>query len=92
MNRLSAATCVLSHQGSSPQIRTAPPSGCAPANVPSASASDATCTPTLFIDGRINLLPLRSEYLVFTIDDELQWQKEKGWTFAAAPQGRTPGR
>jgi protein-disulfide isomerase len=49
-------------------------------------------TPTLFIDGRQNVLPIRPWYLAFTVDDELQWQKEKGWTFAAAPQGRTPGR
>jgi len=49
-------------------------------------------TPTLFIDGRQNVLPIKPWYLAFTVDDELQWQKEKGWTFAAAPQGRTPGR
>ena len=46
-------------------------------------AAGIESTPTLFIDGRIILLPLRGEYLVFTIDDELQWQKEKGWKFEA---------
>ena len=45
-NRLSAGTCVLSHQGASPQTMTAPPAGCAPARLPSARASDATCSPT----------------------------------------------
>jgi protein-disulfide isomerase len=44
-------------------------------------------TPTLFIDGRVNVLPLKPWYLAFTIDDELQWKKEKGWKFASAPQG-----
>ena len=55
-------------------------------------AAGVESTPTLFIDGRHNVLPLRSWYLTFTVDDELQWQKEKGWTFDAAPQGRAMGR
>jgi len=45
-------------------------------------------TPTIFVDGRRNVLPLRPWYLTFTVDDEQQWRKEKGWAFAAAPQGR----
>jgi protein-disulfide isomerase len=51
-------------------------------------AAGVESTPTIFIDGRRNVLPLRPWYLTFTVDDELQWQKEKGWAFAAAPQGR----
>ena len=46
----------------------------------------------IFIDGRLNGLPIRPWYLAVTIDDELQWQKEKGWKFGAAPQGRAQGR
>ena len=51
-------------------------------------AAGVESTPALFIDGRLNLLPIRPWYLAFTVDDELQWQKEKGWKFGAAPQGR----
>lgn len=55
-------------------------------------AAGVESTPSLFIDGRLNVLPLRPWYLTFTVDDELQWQKEKGWKFGAAPQGRALGR
>jgi protein-disulfide isomerase len=55
-------------------------------------AAGVEATPTLFIDGRINVLPIRSWYLAFTVDDELQWQREKGWKFGAAPQGRAKAR
>jgi protein-disulfide isomerase len=55
-------------------------------------AAGVESTPSLFIDGRLNVLPIRSWYLTFTVDDELQWQKEKGWKFGAAPQGRAMGR
>ena len=55
-------------------------------------AAGVESTPTLFIDGRHNVLPIRPWYLTFTVDDELQWQKEKGWKFGAAPQGRAMGR
>ncbi len=56
-------------------------------------AAGVDSTPTLFIDGRRGVLPLNPWYLSFSIDDELQWQKEKGWKFgAAAPQGRAAGR
>jgi len=51
-------------------------------------AAGVESTPAIFVDGRRNVLPLRAWYLTFTVDDELQWQKEKGWAFAAAPQGR----
>jgi protein-disulfide isomerase len=51
-------------------------------------AAGVESTPALFIDGRLNVLPMRPWYLAFTVDDELQWQREKGWKFAAAPQGR----
>jgi len=55
-------------------------------------AAGVESTPTIFVDGRHNVLPLRPWYLTFTVDDEVQWQKEKGWQFAAAPQGRAMGR
>jgi protein-disulfide isomerase len=55
-------------------------------------AAGVESTPSLFIDGRLNVLPIRAWYLTFTVDDELQWQKEKGWKFGAAPQGRAMGR
>ncbi len=51
-------------------------------------AAGVDSTPTLFIDGRQNILPVLPWYLQFTIDDEVQWRKEKGWHFAAAPQAR----
>ena len=49
-------------------------------------------TPSLFIDGRYNVLPIKPWYLAFTVDDETQWQHEKGWKFGPAPQGRTRTR
>jgi protein-disulfide isomerase len=55
-------------------------------------AAGVDSTPAIFIDGRLNVLPIRPWFLAFTIDDELQWQKEKGWKFGAAPQGRAQGR
>lgn len=45
-------------------------------------------TPTLFVDGRHLALPPRPWYLAFTVDDELAWKKEKGWSFGGAAQGR----
>jgi protein-disulfide isomerase len=45
-------------------------------------------TPTLFIDGRLNALPILPWFLPFTIDDELQWQKEHGWKFSSTHQAR----
>jgi protein-disulfide isomerase len=42
-------------------------------------------TPSLFFDGRMNALPVLPWFLQFSVDDELQWQKEKGWKFS------TPG-
>jgi len=45
-------------------------------------------TPTIYVDGRRAVLPHTEWYLTFTVDDELAWKKEKGWKFAAAPQGR----
>jgi len=35
---------------------------------------------------------LRPWYLAFTVDDELQWQREKGWRFGPAPQGHAKAR
>ncbi|HEX4382736.1 MAG TPA: thioredoxin domain-containing protein [Myxococcales bacterium] len=45
-------------------------------------------TPTLFFDGRMNALPVLPWFLQFSVDDELQWQKEHGWKFAAAPPAK----
>ena len=45
-------------------------------------------TPALFIDGRLDALPLQPWYLQFTVDDELQWRKEKGWKFSPSPAAR----
>jgi protein-disulfide isomerase len=37
-------------------------------------------TPTLFLDGRRLRLPaLTPEWLQFTLEDELEWRKRKGW-------------
>jgi protein-disulfide isomerase len=44
-------------------------------------------TPTLLIDGRPYNLPVMPLYLAWTVDDELQWKKEKGWKFPASHNG-----
>jgi protein-disulfide isomerase len=44
-------------------------------------------TPTLLIDGRPYNLPVMPFYLAWTVDDELQWKKEKGWKFPASHNG-----
>jgi protein-disulfide isomerase len=49
-------------------------------------AAGVESTPALFIDGRLNQLPARPWYMSFTVDDELQWKKEKGWKFHAEPE------
>jgi protein-disulfide isomerase len=55
-------------------------------------AAGVESTPSLFIDGRYNVLPIKAWYLAFTVDDELEWQREKGWKFGPAPQGRAKAR
>ncbi len=55
-------------------------------------AAGVESTPTVFIDGRRYVLPAKPWYLAFTVDDELQWQKEKGWKFGAPPQGRAASK
>jgi protein-disulfide isomerase len=55
-------------------------------------AAGVESTPSLFIDGRYNMLPIKPWYLAFTVDDELQWQHEEGWKFGPAPQGRARAR
>jgi hypothetical protein len=35
-------------------------------------------TPTLFFNGRQFLLPLKQEFLVFSAQDEEEWQRNKG--------------
>ena len=49
-------------------------------------AAGVESTPSLFIDGRLNALPARPVYLEWTVDDELQWKKEKGWKFKVPPR------
>jgi protein-disulfide isomerase len=49
-------------------------------------AAGVESTPALFVDGRLNQLPTRAWYLAFTVDDELQWKKEKGWKFHVEPE------
>jgi protein-disulfide isomerase len=51
-------------------------------------AAGVESTPAIFIDGRYTSLPLKPWYLAFSVDDEIAWQKEKGWKFGGAPQGR----
>ena len=55
-------------------------------------AAGVDSTPALFVDGRRIVLPVKPWYLAFTVDDELQWQREKGWKFGAAPQGRAASK
>jgi len=55
-------------------------------------AAGVESTPSLFIDGRYNVLPIKPWYLAFTVDDELQWQHEEGWKFGLAPQSRARAR
>ena len=57
-------------------------------NIREGMAAGVESTPTLFIDGRLDELPARPWYLNFTVDDELQWKKEKGWKFTPAPADR----
>lgn len=56
------------------------------------TAAGVDSTPTLFIDGRQYMLPVRSGYLKFAIDDEIQWKKEKGWKFHEAPRKVAKGK
>ena len=51
-------------------------------------AAGVESTPSLFIDGRLNMVPVQPWFLAFTIDDEIAWQREKGWRFESAPQKR----
>jgi protein-disulfide isomerase len=50
------------------------------------TAAGVESTPALYIDGRIGILPAKPWFLQFTVDDELQWQKEKGWKFDGGKQ------
>jgi protein-disulfide isomerase len=50
-------------------------------NIREGIAAGVESTPTIFIDGRLLLLPPKPWFLQFTVDDELQWQKERGWKF-----------
>jgi len=48
------------------------------------TAAGVDSTPTLFIDGRLSVLPARQFYLDFSIDDELLWEKDHAWNPSAA--------
>ena len=43
-----------------------------------ALAAGVNATPTLFFDGRKYTLPLKSEFLIFSAQDEEEWQRNKG--------------
>ena len=46
-------------------------------------------TPTLYVNGRHHWLPIAPFYLKHSVDDELEWQKQKGFAVAAkGPLGR----
>ena len=36
-------------------------------------------TPTLFFNGRQHTLPMKLEFLIFSAQDEEEWQRNKGW-------------
>jgi protein-disulfide isomerase len=52
------------------------------------TAAGVDSTPTLFFNGRLYALPVSDWYLQFSVDDELQWNKEHGWKFPGAKQAR----
>ena len=54
------------------------------------TAAGVDSTPTLFIDGRVNQLPVKQFYLDFSIDDELAWQTDKAWNPAAKAAAAAP--
>lgn len=43
------------------------------------TAAGVESTPTLFIDGRLSVLPARQFYLDFSVDDEMAWKKDRVW-------------
>jgi protein-disulfide isomerase len=43
------------------------------------TAAGVRATPTLFYNGRQYLLPLKPEFLVFSAQDEEEWQRSGGW-------------
>ena len=47
------------------------------------TAAGVDSTPSIFIDGRLNALPVKQFYLDFTVDDELAWQTDKAWNPSA---------
>jgi len=42
------------------------------------NASALRATPTFFFNGRLYTLPARIDYLLFSVDDELEWQRASG--------------
>ena len=42
------------------------------------AAAGVRATPTLFFNGRQHTLPLKSEFLIFSAQDEEEWQRNKG--------------
>jgi len=43
------------------------------------TAAGVESTPSLFLDGRMSVLPTKPFYLQFEVDDELAWQKDRVW-------------
>lgn len=57
------------------------------------TAMGIEATPTLYVNGRHHWLPISPFYLKHSVDDELDWQKQKSFgRQSAAPAGRAPGR
>lgn len=50
------------------------------------TAAGVESTPTLFIDGRVSVLPTKPLYLQFEVDDEIAWRKDRVWN----PPPRAP--
>lgn len=52
-------------------------------NIREGTAAGVDSTPAIFLDGRRLMLPARSFYLAFALDDELLWEKDRVWNPAA---------
>jgi protein-disulfide isomerase len=43
------------------------------------NAAGIRATPSIYVNGRLFTLPHKLDYLLFTVDDELEWQRAGGW-------------
>ncbi|HYV65807.1 MAG TPA: thioredoxin domain-containing protein [Myxococcales bacterium] len=53
------------------------------AHLQEGNAARVNSTPTLFINGRQHLLPAKLEFLQRSVEDELEWQQNKSFTYAS---------